>query len=132
MSLRRCAVVIAFLSLTNVCRAETWVEVKHGGFPTPPEALAQVKATLEQTVVSAPGAAKQPVWNEYLIQYRGTTIHDLRVLEIHGSCRFESPGFNTRLKFYDAEVSDGGACYFMVYFVIKTQRYSNVMFHGLA
>jgi hypothetical protein len=32
--------------------------------------------------------------------------------------------------FYDERVLDGGTCYFLVYFVVKTMRYSTVVFHG--
>jgi hypothetical protein len=131
---KRIAILLTVLLVSPLCHAETWVEVRHGAFATPDESLTQVRATLKQTIGAAIQAngASAPDWSGYLVQYRGATIRGRRVIEIHGSCGFHSTSFDSRSEFYDEGVSDGGACYFLVYFDIKTQHYSNVVFHGYA
>jgi hypothetical protein len=130
--MRRVAIFLIGLALSPICLAETWVEVRHGTFVASNESLAQVRATLKETVVAAMRAkgAKPPDWDGYLIQFRGATINGQPALEIHGSCHFDGPRSDHRSEFYDEGVSDGGTCYFLVYFVVKTKRYSNVVFHG--
>ena len=130
--MRRVAIFLIGLALSPICFAETWMEVSHRTFVASDETLAQVRATLKVTVVAAMRSeeAKPPDWDGYLIQYRGATINGQRALETHGSCHFDGPNFNDRSKFYDEAISDGGTCYFLVYFVVKTKRFSNVVFHG--
>jgi hypothetical protein len=128
------AILLAALASSHLCHAETWVEVRHGAFATPQESLAQVRATLKQTVIAAIGAnASEPLdWSDYLIQLRGKTLRGRRAIEIHGSCHFDDRHFSIHSEFYDESVADGGDCYFLVYFLVKTKRYSNVVFHGVA
>jgi hypothetical protein len=132
--MKRLVVFLALLATSALCHAESWVEVRHGAFATPGESLAQVKATLQGTVAAAIRAkgATVPDWSGYLIQYRGARVHGLRVIEIHGSCGFDDASFDRRSEFYDGRALDGAECYLLVYFVIKTKRYSNVVFHGRA
>jgi hypothetical protein len=130
--MRRVAIFLMVVAFSPICLAETWVEVRHGAFSVSNETLAQVRSNLKETVVAAMRAegAKAPDWDGYLIQYRGATINGQRALEVHGSCHFDGQKFNDRSEFYDEGISDGGTCYFLVYFVVKTKRYSNVVFHG--
>ena len=132
--MKRFAACLALLVLSPLCRAQTWAEVKQGAFAVPKESLVQIQATLEQRVAASThfGTTPPHPWRNYLIQYQGATIRGRRAIEIHGSCRFDDAKFDSRSAFYDERVSDGGDCYFMVYFLIKTKRYSNVTFHGLA
>jgi hypothetical protein len=132
MSMRCVAIFLIAIALSPLCFAETWVEVRHGAFAASNETLTQIRTTLKETVVAAMRAkgAKPPDWDGYLIQYRGATINGQRAIEIHGSCRFDGPRSNDRSQFYDEGVSDGGTCYFLVYFAVETKRYSNVVFHG--
>jgi hypothetical protein len=124
-------ILIGFIA-SPLCCAQTWVQVKHGAFATPEASLIQMKATLRDTITSAIRAKgeKPREWSRYLIQYRGARVRGLRAIEIRGSCRFEDKKFDTRSEFY--EVSDGGVCYSLVYYILKTGRYSNVVFHGVA
>jgi hypothetical protein len=130
--MRRLAIFLVALALSPLCFAETWVEVRHGVFAPSNETLTQIRAILKEAVVAAMRAkgVKPPDWDGYLIQYRGATINGQRAIEIHGSCHFDGPRSNNRSEFYDEGVSDGGTCYFLVYFVVKTKQYSNVVFHG--
>jgi|ERR1700730_27106 len=132
--MKRVVILLTLLAVSPLSHAENWVEVRHGAFATPGESLAQVRATLQEIVVAAIRAkgARPPDWSGYLIQYRGATVHGERAIEVHGSCSFDNARFDGRSEFYDEGVSDGGTCYFLVYYVIKTKRYSNVVFHGYA
>jgi hypothetical protein len=124
--MKHLTILVGLLVIVATCSAQTWVEVKGSEFVVPPDALAEIKTTLKDHVILT-GDGKG-----YLFQYRATTIKGLRTLEIHGSCQFDDKKFDTRSSFYDEEISDGGECYFLVYFVLKTKRYSNVVFHGVA
>ena len=125
-------IVLALLAASPWCHAESWVEVKHGAFRVPKGSLAKVQATLKGTIALAMSSkGGRPLeWSHYLIRYRGPRVKGLRTIEIHGACHFEDTGYDPRSDFYD--VSDGGECYFLVYHVLKTGRYSNVVFHGVA
>lgn len=81
------------------------VEVRNGAFATPEESLVQIKATLKETIAAAIQGGETAGMGQLL----GTVSRRT-----------------------DEVVSDGGTCYFLIYFVIKTKRYSNVVFHGVA
>jgi hypothetical protein len=121
----RLAIILLALVFSPRCFAETWVEVTGGAFTPSSDSLVQIRATLQHTV-----AATVAPWSGYLIQYRGAIVNGQRAIEIHGSCHFDTTNTDLHSQFYDEAVSDGGKCYFLVYFVVATRRYSNVVFHG--
>ena len=132
--MNRCAFVLVALALSSAAHAERWVELTRSDRPVPADSLAQVRATLQVKVRDSIRAIGQepPDWKDYLVQYRSTTVKGLPAIEIHGSCSYNDQGFDPRSEFYDERVIDGGTCFFLVYYMIKTKRYSNVVFHGYA
>jgi hypothetical protein len=46
-------IFLTLLAASALCHAESWVEVRHGAFAAPGESLAQVRATLKDTVAAA-------------------------------------------------------------------------------
>ena len=51
------------------------------------------------------------------------------MIEIQGSCQRE-PDIDIRKEFVGDQVDDGGTCFFMVLYVVDSDHYSNVVFHG--
>jgi hypothetical protein len=112
-----------------IAQAQEWAQVRGGAFDVAPAVISSVKETLHDYValkLSKPGD-----WGAFLLQYRSVYVQGHRALEIHGSCGFADPGFKVHSEFYDESVMDGGDCYFLVYYDVKSKRYSNVVFHGL-
>ena len=113
--------------------SESWVRVIGGAFVIQPKELERMHASLESTVTEAAKAQKKtlPTWNRYLIQYREKYIEEHRAVEVQGSCGHNSD-FDNRSLFVGHEIMDGGTCYFTVFYLISSGRYSNVVFHGYA
>jgi hypothetical protein len=123
-------VLVALASMPRVAQAQEWAQVKGGAFAVAPAVLSAVKESLHDYV--APKLSQPREWGAYLLQYRSVHAHAIKALEIHGSCHFDHATFNVHSEFYDDSVMDGGDCNFFVYYLIKSKRYSNVLFHGLA
>jgi len=113
--------------------SESWVRVVGGAFVIQPRELERMRVSLESTVTEAAKAQKKtlPTWNRYLIQYREKYIEGHRAVEVQGSCGHNSD-FDNRSVFVGDEIMDGGTCYFTVFYLISSGRYSNVVFHGYA
>jgi hypothetical protein len=119
------------LSLPGVLRAQIWVEVKGGNYALAPDQLAHLKETLPARVLAAAKeqGVEAPDWQKFLIQYSPRKMHGVRVVEVHGSCEV-APGEDVKRRFIDETVVDGGTCYFAVIYILESDRYSNVVFHG--
>ena len=119
------------LSLPGVLRAETWVEVKGSAFELAADQLAHLKETLQGQVVAAAKerGVEAPDWQKFLIQYSPRKMNGVRVVEVHGSCEV-APGEDVKKRFIDETVVDGGTCYFAVIYILDSDKYSNVVFHG--
>jgi hypothetical protein len=113
--------------------SQSWVHVAGGAFVVQAKELERMRASLELTVTDAARAQKKtlPAWSRYLIQYREKYVEGQRAVELQGSCRNDSP-VDIRRKFVGDEIMDGGTCYFTVFYLIGSGRYSNVVFHGYA
>lgn len=113
--------------------SESWVHVEGGAFVVQAKDLARLQGSLESTVTDAAKAQEKPLlaWHTYLIQYREKYISGQRAVELQGACVHDSH-VNIRSVFVGDEIMDGGTCYFTVFYVIGSGRYSNVIFHGYA
>jgi len=113
--------------------SESWVHVVGGAFVVQSKDLERMHASLESTVTEAAKAQKKtlPAWNRYLIQFREKYVDGQPAVELQGACRNDSP-VDTRRMFVGDVIMDGGTCYFTVFYLIGTGRYSNVYFHGYA
>jgi hypothetical protein len=123
-------ILTGFFTLPCIAQAQEWVQVHGGPFKVPPAVLSVVKKTLRDHVASK--RKSRGDWGAFLIQYRSVYFHGHRALEIHGSCQFDKLTFNVHSGFYDEMVSDGGGCYFLIFYDLEFNRYTNVVFHGLA
>ena len=113
--------------------SESWVQVAGGAFVIHPKELERIHASLQSQVTEAAKVqgTTLPPWRKYLLQYRGEYVKGKRAIEIHGSCERESH-VDIRRVFVGDEISDGGTCYFTVFYLVDSGRYSNVAFHGYA
>ena len=113
--------------------SESWVQVAGGAFVIGPGELHRIQASLELQVTQAAKAqgTTLPPWRKYLLQYRAKYIRGKRAIEIHGSCEHDSLA-DVRRAFVGDDISDGGNCYFTVFYLVDSDRYSNVIFHGYA
>jgi len=128
--MRRLFPLFACLIGPSLCSAQTWVEVNGGKFLVAPKTISEVRASLRSRIEASFSGAHSRNWDAFLVQYRSTVVKGHRALEIHGSCDFAKSNFNAQSEFYDERIMDGGECYFLVYYLLETKRYSNVTFHG--
>lgn len=129
----RWMMVSIFLVGPLYAESESWVRVVGGAFVIQPKELERMHASLESTVTEAAKAQKKtlPAWNRYLIQYREKYVEGQRAVELQGACVHDSP-VDIRRVFVGDDIMDGGTCYFTVFYLIGSGRYSNVVFHGYA
>ena len=127
------AMVLILLAAPLYAGSESWVPVADGAFVTQPKELQRMHASLKAKVTEAAKAQKTtlPAWSRFLIQYRERVVKGQRTVELQGSCRRDSH-IDSRSVFVGDIIMDGGTCYFTVFYVIDSDRYSNVVFHGYA